>query len=157
GEFLTRARNLSGATRVLITGYADLNAVIRAVNEGQIYSYVSKPFQIEQLKLVVHAALQAYEAAAALQIERELLHGLMDSMPDFIAFKDAEGRFLRVNRALAKHLGFDDPTMAVGKREDYFVPADQAVELADTEQRLFKDNAPVVHQVSRQEDGHGGE
>ena len=42
-EFLAKARQLSEATRVLITGYADTNALVRAVNHGQIYTYVTKP------------------------------------------------------------------------------------------------------------------
>ena len=40
-EFLHRARQVSQATRLLITGYADMQALVRAVNEGQIYGYIA--------------------------------------------------------------------------------------------------------------------
>ena len=43
-EFLKRAKELSQATRILITGYSDIQALVRAVNNGQIYAYVAKPW-----------------------------------------------------------------------------------------------------------------
>jgi two-component system CheB/CheR fusion protein len=46
--------------------------------------------------------------------ERYLLNGLMDSVPDAIYFKDAVGKFVRVNKAMASRLGLRDPAEAVG-------------------------------------------
>jgi response regulator RpfG family c-di-GMP phosphodiesterase len=43
-EFFARACGVSKAVRILVTGYADLNAVVKAVNDGHIHSYLSKPF-----------------------------------------------------------------------------------------------------------------
>ncbi|MGV3724627.1 MAG: PAS domain-containing protein, partial [Actinomycetota bacterium] len=45
--------------------------------------------------------------------ERDLLHILMDNIPDQIFFKDRESRFTRVNRATATAIGLSDPTEAV--------------------------------------------
>src|ERR1700721_513747 len=53
GEFLERARQISDATRILITGYVDIDALIRAVNDGQIHSYVPKPWEPANLKVTV--------------------------------------------------------------------------------------------------------
>src|SRR5262249_53081993 len=61
---------------------------------------------------------QAEEAVAQ---ERYLLNVLMDTVPDLIYFKDADGRFLRVNRTLAARFGLGDPAEAVGKTDfDFF-------------------------------------
>src|SRR5690348_5170809 len=49
-EFLAKAREISQATRILITGYADTGALARAVNQGQIYGYVSKPWDPADLR-----------------------------------------------------------------------------------------------------------
>jgi len=43
--------------RILLTGYADINSTIKAINDGQIYRYISKPWDDEELKLVIHQAL----------------------------------------------------------------------------------------------------
>jgi response regulator RpfG family c-di-GMP phosphodiesterase len=44
-------------TRILITGYADLEAVVEAVNEGKVYHYVSKPWESAQLLELVRSAV----------------------------------------------------------------------------------------------------
>ena len=53
GEFLAKARQICDATRILITGYVDIDALIRAVNDGQIHSYVPKPWEPANLKVTV--------------------------------------------------------------------------------------------------------
>ncbi len=44
--------------RILLTGYADLNAVIDSVNEGEIYRYITKPWQNDELKNIVNKATE---------------------------------------------------------------------------------------------------
>ena len=46
--------------RILMTGYSDINAVIDAVNKGQIYKYISKPWNNEYLKTVIDQAYEVY-------------------------------------------------------------------------------------------------
>ena len=47
--------------RILLTGYTDLQAVIDAVNKGKIYHYVAKPWQAEELDLIIRQALELYD------------------------------------------------------------------------------------------------
>ena len=54
-------------------------------------------------------------AEDALFHERYLLNSLLQSIPDAIYFKDARGKFIRANHAMASRLGFEDPRDAVGK------------------------------------------
>jgi two-component system CheB/CheR fusion protein len=65
------------------------------------------------LTLIDVGGLKAAEDA--LFHERYLLNSLLSSVPDAIYFKDARGRFIRANRALASRFGLDDPRQAVGK------------------------------------------
>ena len=44
--------------RMLLTGFADLEAVIAAINKGQVYRYLTKPWNENDLRLTI---LQAYE------------------------------------------------------------------------------------------------
>ncbi|MBE2295272.1 MAG: sigma-54-dependent Fis family transcriptional regulator, partial [Phycisphaerales bacterium] len=49
------------AVRILLTGYTDTAALIQAVNKGQIYQYISKPWDQQELKLTVQRAPERYE------------------------------------------------------------------------------------------------
>lgn len=46
--------------RILLTGYADLNAVIDAVNKGKIFHYLSKPWNEEELDMTIQRAYDIY-------------------------------------------------------------------------------------------------
>ena len=54
-------------------------------------------------------------AEDALFHERYLLNSLLYSIPDAIYFKDARGKFIRTNHAMATRLALSDPREAVGK------------------------------------------
>jgi response regulator RpfG family c-di-GMP phosphodiesterase len=51
--------------RLLLTGYADLNAVIEAVNKGKIFHYLSKPWNEEELDATILRAYAVYAEKAA--------------------------------------------------------------------------------------------
>ncbi|MBY6221885.1 HD domain-containing phosphohydrolase [Marinobacter nauticus] len=43
--------------RILLTGYADITSTIKAINDGQIYRYISKPWDDDELRLTIRQAL----------------------------------------------------------------------------------------------------
>lgn len=47
--------------RIILTGYADIKAAIAAINEGEIYRYLTKPWDEDELLLTVRQALQLYD------------------------------------------------------------------------------------------------
>ncbi len=56
-ELLAKVKQLStNTTRVLLTGYSDLSAVVHSVNEGEIFRYITKPWNNEELLEVVARA-----------------------------------------------------------------------------------------------------
>jgi two-component system, chemotaxis family, CheB/CheR fusion protein len=65
------------------------------------------------LTLIDIKALKAAEDA--LFHERYLLNSLLSSTPDAIYFKDAQGKFIRLNQPMSARLGLSDPAQAVGK------------------------------------------
>lgn len=46
--------------RILLTGYADINAVIDAINKGQVYKYIQKPWQEDDLRINIEKAFEIY-------------------------------------------------------------------------------------------------
>jgi DNA-binding NtrC family response regulator len=64
-ELLSRARGeRPGAVRVLFTGYADVRSVIDAINRGQIFRYLTKPWNPDELLSVLREARAEYDRRA---------------------------------------------------------------------------------------------
>jgi len=67
-ELLRKAREASPATmRILLTGYSDLDASIASVNEGEVFRYLMKPWNTEEVKKVVDEAAAIAEVSFAVQ------------------------------------------------------------------------------------------
>ncbi|HET9932679.1 MAG TPA: EAL domain-containing protein [Polyangiaceae bacterium] len=133
-ELLARLRERCSAARLLVTGYADLQAIMRAINEGQIFAYVTKPWDAPDLTNKVVRAAEHFRLTQDLADERQLLHGLMNSMPDAIYFKDREHRFVRVNRGFLDMFGVADESRVIGARLSEMLdgsPVAHALELAE--------------------------
>lgn len=47
--------------RILLTGYADMNAVIDAINKGKIFHYLTKPWNEDELDLAISRAYEVYK------------------------------------------------------------------------------------------------
>lgn len=47
--------------RLLLTGYADMNAVVDAVNKGKIFHYLTKPWNEEELSMSIERAYEVYQ------------------------------------------------------------------------------------------------
>ena len=61
-EFLRRAKAARpDAVRLLMTGYADIKAVIDAINEGNVFRYLTKPSEPDELIAVVRQALEHHD------------------------------------------------------------------------------------------------
>ena len=59
--------------RILVTAYADIQASIDAVNKGQIFYYISKPWEPDDLRLIVQRAIDHYELKKKnVQLTKEL-------------------------------------------------------------------------------------
>jgi len=86
-EFLSRVRTLApDSIRVMLTGYADTEAAMRAVNEGRIFRFLNKPVAAEDLTLTLRACVAQYDLmlrekellektlAGAIRVLSEVLH-----------------------------------------------------------------------------------
>ena len=65
-ELLQQAKELSPeAVRIVFTGYADIKAVIDAVNQGEIFRYITKPWDPEELISVLRLGCEEYDRLTA--------------------------------------------------------------------------------------------
>jgi response regulator RpfG family c-di-GMP phosphodiesterase len=60
-ELLEEAKGLSPAMRIVLTAYPDAADLIEAINRGEVYRYVSKPWSPEELRVVIARALEHYQ------------------------------------------------------------------------------------------------
>ncbi len=113
--------------------------VPRYDNLGELVAYDGLVADITQQKL----------AEQALARERDLLHALMDNIPDLIYFKDTNSRFTRINAAQVRMLGVAAPEQAVGKTDLDFFASEHASEAYADEQEIVRTGRPLIGKRER--------
>ena len=72
-QFLAQVRaRWPGTLRLLLTGHSDINAIIEAINRGEIFRYITKPWEDNDIVLIVRQALERQ----ALEQEKQWLEAL---------------------------------------------------------------------------------
>ena len=80
-EFLEKViEKFPDPMRILLTGYADMGAVVEAVNKGKIFHYLAKPWNEEELDLTINRAYEKYLEKVQLQEMNEKLAGSNDQL-----------------------------------------------------------------------------
>ena len=80
----------------------------------------------------------------ALAQEQYLMNALMNTIPDYIYFKDTESRFIRTTRAHAKTFGLSDPAEAIGKTDFDFFTEEHARPAYEDEQEIIRSGQPKM-------------
>lgn len=101
-EFLTQVRKISpDSVRMLLTGYSDIEDTIAAVNEGQIFRFLTKPCAAADLIQAIRDAVSQYELQSARKIllEQTLL-GSVTAMMDMLSITNPVvfGQAFRIRR-----------------------------------------------------------
>lgn len=80
------------AIRILLTGYSDIDAMIDGINKCELFQYVSKPWDPNELKVIVAKAIETYGLAltknSLLKQLRELLYTTIRAISDALDEKD---------------------------------------------------------------------
>jgi diguanylate cyclase (GGDEF)-like protein/PAS domain S-box-containing protein len=143
-DLLSKLDDKSQASRILVTGFADLSAVVRAVNEGRIFAYVSKPWQPDDLRLKVQLAAEHFRLARELADERRMLRDLIDNVPDGIFLKDSSLRYLHVNRPLAALINRGDADGVIGRTLGEIAASSDVEETEAEERRVLSSGQPIL-------------
>jgi len=114
-QFLTQARSLSpDSVRIMLTGNANLNVAIGAINNGQIFRFLNKPVDKSILYETVIDGIQQYRLVTAEKfLLNKTLKGAVDLLADVLglvnpaSFSQAS-RIKRHVRAMAEELELED-------------------------------------------------
>ncbi len=114
-------RKISGnyphIVKILLTGHSNIDILVESINECHLFQYVLKPFEPEQLCLIVESGIKKYELSTSkiniLQDLSELFYKTIKSIANALDAKDkyTHGHSLRVtlySLALAKALNLND-------------------------------------------------
>jgi two-component system, sensor histidine kinase and response regulator len=98
-ELLEKVKNVAPlTTRILLTGYTDIDSVIGAINRGNIYRYIAKPWDPEELKLTLRQADEAYCLRKELEVKNQALstsnRELQKALESLRRLDRAKARFL---------------------------------------------------------------
>ncbi|MEB3230020.1 MAG: response regulator [Leptolyngbyaceae bacterium] len=95
-EFLSRTvPQFPNTVRIILTGFTDVEDLVEAINSGQVYKYITKPWDPNELKEVVRRATETYELLrqrtdelSRAQKQAYLLKALVEIPRDTNAFTD---------------------------------------------------------------------
>jgi response regulator RpfG family c-di-GMP phosphodiesterase len=114
-EFLAKVKEISpDSVRIMLTGNADMQTAVDAVNEGNIFRFLNKPCAHDLMEKTLRAGLEQYRLVRA---ERELLEktvsGCVQMLTEILAFSNqaAFSRAARVRNLagqIARELGFQN-------------------------------------------------
>lgn len=134
-EVLEKVKKISPETEcIVLTGFASTDTAIQAVNLGA-YSYVQKPYDVDQLLLTIDRALEKKETAAALSQAEMRYRQLYESALDGIVSTDLEGRFIDFNESYRQMLGYSEKELKSKTLWDI------------TPEKWYKFQKGIVHQI----------
>lgn len=70
--------------RMLLTGYADIEAVIDAINKGQVYRYIAKPWNEQELKMTIENAFDVFVTRQQINEKNEALEKAYTELEKFV-------------------------------------------------------------------------
>lgn len=91
--------------RIVLSGYADTAAIVEAINDGQIYKFIPKPWNDDELRITIIKAVETYflhkrnqELAMRLAESNEELHLINENLERIVTERTAE--LILQNKAL---------------------------------------------------------
>lgn len=159
--FLSRVREMCpDTTRIMLTGFAEIDTAIEAVNQGQVFRFLTKPCPVGNLVKALESGVDQYRLVTA---ERELLHGTLRGTIRVLAEAlglanpEAFGRSQRVKSVvsrLSKVISIKSPlelelaTMlshlgCMGLHRSIFEKLDNGQELTPKEKALYADHPRI--------------
>lgn len=119
-ELLKRAAELRPhMVRIILTGYADMGALVEAINSGEVYKYITKPWRNGDLKLTVERALEHYETNRSryeLELANQRLQTRLQDMTRGVARAISEAMEARDEHVYGHSKRVSGYVSAIGRR-----------------------------------------
>jgi signal transduction histidine kinase len=84
-EFFEKVRHIyPNKIRIILTGYSDVSAVVDAINKGQVYRFIDKPWSQEMIKNTIRNATEIYDTRKSLHDKNEALQQAYNELDKFV-------------------------------------------------------------------------
>jgi two-component system response regulator HupR/HoxA len=84
--------------RLVLSGYTDIETLLAAINEGEIFRFITKPWKDEELKTTIRQTIEFYD----LHSEREMLMGFVEQMVEGAEPKEVNFRLIQALISMRK-------------------------------------------------------
>jgi CheY-like chemotaxis protein len=135
--------------RMILTGFADIDAIIESINDGHVYAYITKPWEPDHLKQVMKQAVKHYELTVENErLVKDLKHAnvyleaVMDQLDTGALAVDADGVIQAANRPVRDYLALEgdlrgEPLKRVLEKHDLRDLAGAVYRLAEDDSMTF--------------------
>lgn len=124
-DLLRKIKTLYPQTiRIMLTGYADVNAIMGAVNEGAVYKFITKPWNDDDLRLTVSLALEQYDLIRenkSLKKQQEAQKKKIKQLSRFVNTNRSQVGHILLNRKLIRKENLDK-ALAVQAKNNKILP-----------------------------------
>jgi len=130
-----------GTECIVLTGYATQKSAIEAVNLGA-YSYVQKPYDMEQLLVTVRRAVERRESEEALRESEEKYRRILENIEEGYYEVDIAGNFTFFNDSLCRLLRYsEDELMGMNNRQ--YMDDESAKKVYQTFNAVYRTGEPA--------------
>jgi len=136
---------------IVLSGQDDETLAMNTVHEGaQDYLVKGHAVDARIIARSMRYAIERKRAEEALAKERDLLHTLLNNLPDRIYFKDQKSRFIRISKAVAEQFKLTSFKEGIGKTDfDFFAPEHASAALKD-EQEIMRSGEAIMGKVEKE-------
>jgi PAS domain S-box-containing protein len=104
-EVLARVKAESPTTEaIILTGNASLDSAVTATNSGA-FSYVVKPYDLDQLLLQIRRAAEKWQIASALALSRQMLEDVTQGITESILLISKDFKIIWANKTALEQVG----------------------------------------------------
>jgi len=165
-ELLKCVHQISPKTiKIMLTGQADLEAVGRVIKYANLYRYITKPWQTQDLILTVKEAVNSYlqdkklaEQNAQLQKAEQKYRSIFENSLEGIFQTTLDGEYLSANPALAQIYGYDSPEELIAnlsniqhqlyvephRRRDFVTLMQEYGEVSEFESIVYRQDGSII-------------
>lgn len=138
--------------RIILTGFADSEATIKAINDGHIYGYINKPWEPDELKAIVRRATELHALSLEnrrlvedLRAANLFLAAVMDRLRTGAIAIDRDGIVRAVNKPAVAFIGLKEDIR--GLSIDDVMASQQLAELGEKVRSLADESGGSFEEV----------